>query len=174
MSDSKATTQPSENNNKNNSNNSDSSNNSNTANENVEGVTLTGTKDGDILTGGKGDDILTGEKGVDTFVWKSGESDTDTIADFDVGAKDNNDDDVLNLADLLQSEHLNAASLGNYLSFNFSDGNTTLTIDADGTLGAATQLVVLQGIDLTSNNTLSTSAIINTLLADGHLDTDAS
>jgi hypothetical protein len=170
MAASKETPQQSEN--SNNNSKSDSSNNSNAADENVDGVTLTGTKDGGILTSGAGDDILAGEKGVDTFVWKSGESGTDTITDFNMDAKDNNDD-VLNLADLLQSEHLNAASLGNYLSFNFSDGNTTLTIDMEGTPEGATQFVVLQGVDLTSNNTLSTSAIINTLMTDGHLEIDA-
>ncbi|MEZ0315910.1 MAG: retention module-containing protein [Methylophilaceae bacterium] len=131
--------------------------------------TIFGREGNDILTGGTGDDILTGGAGVDTFIWKANESGTDTITDFAKGTGG----DVINLADLLQGEHADANSLGSYLSFNYNNGNTTITIDTNGsTAGGDVQQVVLQGVDLTAGNTLSTTTIINNLLTDGNIKTD--
>lgn len=123
----------------------------------------------DILIGGLGDDTLTGGSGKDMYVWQSGESGTDTVIGFTKGIGG----DVLNLADLLQGEHATAGSLGGYLSFNYTGGNTVITIDTNGaTTGGNAQTIVLQGVDLTSNNTLSATTIITNLLTDGNLKTD--
>jgi Ca2+-binding RTX toxin-like protein len=170
---------------------SNSSSQSNTTDDHVDGVSLPGTtaddtltggagndtlsgdKGNDILTGGSGDDILSGGKGSDTFVWKSGDSGTDTVTDFTAGSKG----DVLDLADLLTGEHVNANSLGHYLSFSSDGTNTTVTVNPDGVDGGATQTIVLQGVDLTApshgHTALSATEIINNLLTNGNLHTDA-
>jgi hypothetical protein len=93
----------------------------------------------------------------------------DTVTDFTAGIGG----DVLDLGSVLEGEHANAASLGNYLSFSYDGHNTTITIDADGQGPAApTQSIVLQSVDLTANNTLTNAAIISNLLTEGNLRVD--
>ena len=55
--------------------------------------------------------------------------------------------------------------LDDYLSFSFDGTDTTITIDAQGDGSGTDTTVVLQNIDLTSNNTMSDEDIINGLLA---------
>jgi len=128
---------------------------------------LAGGLGNDILVGGQGDDVLTGGLGSDTFKWLANDhtstSAGDTITDFSVAQGD-----VLDLADLLQGEHANAASLGGFLSFAKVGSDTVLTIDVNGPAsGTAGQQIVLQGVDLTANNSLTNVQIIQNLL-DGH------
>ena len=131
---------------------------------------IAGGDGNDVLIGGAGDDILSGGEGRDTFVWKTGETGSDVIRDFTQGERG----DVLHLADILQDEHVNADALGSYLSFAFDGQNTRLIIDVDGSgPGTSTQTVILEGVDLTANNTLTSAMIITNLLADGNLKTDA-
>jgi hypothetical protein len=84
---------------------------------------------------------------------------------------------VLNLADLLQDEHSNSGSLSSFLSFSYDTTNkeTTITIDADkvGQGSTQTQTIVMQNVDLTLSGTLSNVEIINNLLANGNIQTDA-
>jgi hypothetical protein len=123
----------------------------------------------DILVGGDGDDVLTGGGGSDVFVWRAADTGRDTVTDFTAGIGG----DVLDLGSVLEGEHANAASLGNYLSFSYDGHNTTITIDADGQGPAApTQSIVLQSVDLTANNTLTNAAIISNLLTEGNLRVD--
>ena len=123
-----------------------------------------------------GNDILTGGTGSDIFHWNTGDTGQDTITDFSKGPVGSGGD-VLNLTDLLQGEHQTVASLadGGYLSFSYSGGNTTITIDANGTtgVGGSGQTIVLQGVDLTAGNTLSAQDIVTNLLNDHQLKTDA-
>ena len=94
----------------------------------------------------------------------------DTIADFTVGVGG----DVLDLSDMLQNEHL--ASLDGYLNFDYdgTSGNTTISIDTDGSSGTfeASQQIVLTGVDLTANGTLSDQQILDNLLNNGNLIVD--
>lgn len=130
---------------------------------------LVGGDGDDLLIGGPGNDILTGGPGIDTFQWHAGDTGVDKITDFARGVGG----DILDFSDLLQGEHANAVSLGSYLSFSFDGHNTVITIDADGAGPApASQRVVLESVDLTANNTLPGSAIINQLLHDGNLRVD--
>jgi len=130
----------------------------------------------DRIVGGSGDDSLIGGGGIDIFALESGDEGSlgspavDTISDFAVGVNG----DVLDLSDMLQGEDL--GSLSNFLSFNYDSGtgDTTVSIDVDGNSGSFEigQQIVLTGIDLTANNTLSTQDILDNLLGNDNLVVD--
>ena len=94
----------------------------------------------------------------------------DTIADFTIGVGG----DVLDLSDMLQNEDL--ASLDSFLNFSYDgvSGNTTISIDTDGESGTfeTQQQIVLTGVDLTANGTLSDQQILDNLLNNGNLIVD--
>ncbi|MCE9685976.1 retention module-containing protein [Shewanella sp. AS16] len=131
---------------------------------------LSGGTGSDYLIGGTGSDVLDG--GVDTardaFIWEAGSADgsTDTVMNFDPAH------DVLDLSDILLNEENN--NLDDYLQFDFSGGNTTITIDANGTLaGGDNVTIVLDGIDLSvTYGTTNESQIIANLIADHALIVD--
>src|SRR5690606_30981993 len=141
--------------------------------------TITSGSGTDRLSGGAGNDSLTGgnvgENFVDVFVWSLGDQGAagtpavDTIHNFSTASANTNGSggDVLDLRDLLQGESIGAANsagnLADYLHFEISGGNTTIHIshmggfDADShtvnsgfTSAAATQQIVLSGVDLQS------------------------
>jgi Ca2+-binding RTX toxin-like protein len=136
---------------------------------------LEGGAGDDRLIGGRGDDILFGDDGIDTFALESGDQGSivspavDTIADFTVGVGG----DVLDLSDMLQNENVNP--LDGYLNFTYDpgSGDTTISIDVDG-VGTfdPVQEVVLSGVDLTANGTLSDAQILDNLLNNGNLIVD--
>ena len=135
---------------------------------------LNGGAGDDYLIGGLGNDTLTGGPGKDTFFWQAGDAATaatDTITDFVKGVGG----DVLNLADLLQGETAANIGSGGFLtSATYTGGNTTLVFDTNGSAaGGDTQTIVIQGVDLTAGNTLSTSQVLNNLLHDGNLKVDS-
>lgn len=130
---------------------------------------LVGTSDDDILISGAGSDTLTGDTGSDTFKWQAGDGDAvtpavDTVTDW------TNGDNVLDLADLLQGE--NSGNLTDYLSFSWDGANTTITVKSTGSDGVVDQQIVLQGVDITSSNSLTTSQIITNLMDQSKLVTD--
>ena len=130
----------------------------------------------DRINGGSGDDSLIGGAGIDIFALEAGHEGSsgspavDTIADFTVGVGG----DVLDLSDMLQSENL--VSLDSYLNFSYDgiSGDTTISIDIDGSSGAfeTTQQIVLSGIDLTANGTLTDQQILDNLINNGNLIVD--
>lgn len=130
----------------------------------------------DRLIGGSGNDSLIGGDGIDIFALESGDEGTignpavDTIADFTLGVGG----DVLDLSDMLQGEDL--ASLDGFLNFSYdgASGDTTISIDVDGSSGSfeSAQEIVLSGVDLTANGTLSDQQILDTLLNNGNLIVD--
>lgn len=65
---------------------------------------------------------------------------------------------------------MDANALDNYLDFNFSGGNTTISVKPEA--GAVHQQIVLTGVDLTTIGSGSDGAIITNLLANGKLITD--
>jgi VCBS repeat-containing protein len=132
--------------------------------------TIDGDDGNDVISGGLGNDLLTGGTGEDVFLWELGDAGsgaTDTITDFTQGAGG----DVLDLKELLQSE--DSSNLSEYLNFSWDNSDTTITIDVDGAgLGIEQQTIVLEGVDLTANNTLSGAEIIENLTTQGNLITD--
>ncbi|NRB25212.1 VCBS domain-containing protein, partial [Shewanella sp.] len=116
---------------------------------------LIGGSGEDTLIGGLGDDTLTGGSGADTFVWSAGSTGTDHITDFNLSK------DKLDLSDLLQGE--NTDNLGQYLHFTVDNGTTTIEIDANND-DHVDQLIVLDGVDLSSAYGTTDEAIINGLL----------
>uniref|UniRef100_A0A486XP81 Hemolysin-type calcium binding protein n=1 Tax=Rheinheimera sp. BAL341 TaxID=1708203 RepID=A0A486XP81_9GAMM len=131
--------------------------------------TISGEAGNDVLRGGSGNDILSGGAGADVFAWHLGDQGTsssiavDRITDFNLAHGD-----VLNVADLLQGETVD--TLSQYLSFNFTAGNTTVNISHNGS-GSVTQQIVLEGVDLTALGSDS-QAIINALINNGNLKID--
>ena len=133
---------------------------------------LIGNAGNDILIGGKGSDTMTGGTGNDVFTFKLGDAsasevEIDTIKDFQVG-------DVLNLKDLLQGESSNAASLDNYLHFNFENNSTVISVSTNGqaNAGVVDQKIVLENVDLTAGNTLTDLQVIQNLLSNNAISTD--
>ncbi|MBP7132037.1 MAG: choice-of-anchor K domain-containing protein, partial [Aquabacterium sp.] len=147
---------------------------------------ISGNGGNDTVHGGQGSDLLGGGAGSDVFAWSFNDQGTpgdayhDVITDFNTASRLAGGD-VLDLRDLLQGElHLgtNSGNLGNFLQFENVGGNTLLHISSTGAYNsgyAATkddQTITLQGVDLSNNNTLSNSQIIQNLLAGGKLITD--
>ncbi|WP_281646397.1 type I secretion C-terminal target domain-containing protein [Parendozoicomonas sp. Alg238-R29] len=131
---------------------------------------LTGGSTDDGITGGSGNDTLTGGAGADVFIWESEHVGTaitpsvDTITDFTLGQQG----DVLNITDLIP-ESASQNELDQYLSFNFEDGNTTISV-SDSANGEAVQQIVLENIDLSASvGSTDTSALINNLTDNGNL-----
>ncbi len=135
----------------------------------------------DVLNGGAGSDTLNGGAGNDIFVWSAGDTvgagiEVDTMNGANIG-------DKLDFRDLLQGEGNTAASLDNFLHFNFVGGNTEILISAAGTFannnnaganvtGTVDQKVVIAGADLTANNGLSDLQIIQNLINSNSLILD--
>ena len=61
----------------------------------------------------------------------------------------------------------NPGNLDNYLDFTFGSGNTTISVKSSGS-GAADQVIVLNGVDLTLG-TSSDNDVISMMLAAGRL-----
>jgi Ca2+-binding RTX toxin-like protein len=153
--------------------------------------TLNGGAGSDLLIGGKGNDTLTGGLGADIFVWKLGDAGavgapaTDTITDFNAGARASGGD-VLDLRDLLTGETagtlLGQDNLSNYLHFEKNGANTVVHVSTNGgyaggyTPGVEDQTIVLSGQDLYAAAGLSLAAtdqqIIQDMLNKGKLITD--
>ncbi len=93
----------------------------------------------------------------------------DTINGFTTGAGG----DVLNLDALLPASVTGAtvlSTLDDYIQFQKSGSDTIVHVDHDGgTTFAPTNDILLTGVDLTSNNTLTTQQILQNLLNAGNL-----
>lgn len=132
--------------------------------------TLDGQSGDDLLYGGAGNDTLTGGSGSDTFVYRAGDSGTDTIKDFETGFGG----DRLDIADLLEGEEAAGTDLTEYLEFSYDGTNTTLEISPDGATGSvAKQTIVFEGVDLTNGGAHSDQDIIDNLLNDDNLEIDS-
>ena len=134
----------------------------------------------DYISGGQGSDLLTGGLGSDTFAWALGDQGSvgspakDTIADFNVASKALGGD-ILDLRDLLQGENhtTGTGNLADYLHFTKdASGGTVIDVKNTGAGGGVNQQIVLSGVDLTSNSTLTDTQIIQNLLNNGKLLTD--
>jgi VCBS repeat-containing protein len=158
--------------------------------------TLVGGDGADTFTGGAGNDLLITSDPMldvvtDTFVWNLADAGTagspavDTIEGFDASAINIlSNGDVLDIRDIITGSATDAASLDNYLHFEFSGGNTILHINSAGTYGNGNavgtnstlnasdmQQIVFTGVDLVGGATTDQQVIQN-LLDNNKLITD--
>lgn len=146
---------------------------------------IAGGEGDDVIEGGQGFDALTGGVGADTFTWSLSDASSDgpsidIITDFGDG------DDAINLKDLLVGESNDAETLSNYLHFETDGDKTTVHIsaegkfahDAGGELDAnsvaenTTQIIQLDGVDLTGGGSASDLQVIQNLISNNQLITD--
>jgi Ca2+-binding RTX toxin-like protein len=104
---------------------------------------LLGQSGNDILSGGDGSDQLTGGAGTDTFIFKSGETGSDTITDFSTSQGDK-----IDIHDILASYDPLTDAITDFVHVTASGSNAILSVDADGTAGGAsfTQIATLTGL----------------------------
>lgn len=113
----------------------------------------------DVFHGGDGDDRMYGGWGADTFVFKDGETGTDTIQSFRM-----QDGDALDFSDLLDGYDPLADAITDFVSTREENGDTIVSVDTDGTSTAASayDVVILDNIsglniqDMVNNNNLIT------------------
>jgi Ca2+-binding RTX toxin-like protein len=118
---------------------------------------LSGGDGADTFDGGKGADKLTGGDSSDHFLHHSLADGKDTITDFQAGPGG----DVLDIHDLLVGYVAGTSNVADFVQCVSAGGNTTVKVDADGTLSGAkfTDICVLTDVTATAD----------TLLADGNL-----
>jgi VCBS repeat-containing protein len=159
---------------------------------------VTGTNEADTLQGGAGEDVLHGGTGADVFKWSLADvpvSSIDHITDFDVTedgpfASPAGTGDALDLRNLIDTTETGANLTGGYLSFAEVGGKLALVVDLDGQgTGTTKQTIVFDNFAVTGGNIdgaksafalemgltayTSDSEIIDRMIADGHLKTDA-
>ncbi|WP_184681658.1 DUF5801 repeats-in-toxin domain-containing protein, partial [Pseudomonas fluvialis] len=152
--------------------------------------TLSGGGGNDVLLGGTGNDLLNGGTGKDTYVWKAGESGTDTVTNFTRDYASVAEGDRIDLSELLDSDVTGGvnggpAELGNLLSYlnittqapgsGTASVDTVIKVDAsgDGNFATPDQTVVLQDVNLFDQyGTLDAGELITKMLDDGSLKVD--
>ncbi|QTP59417.1 retention module-containing protein [Billgrantia antri] len=132
---------------------------------------ITGTDSDDVVHGTEGDDILIGGDGDDVFQWSLGDQGgestpaVDTIKDFGVG------EDVLDLADLLQSESVE--TIDSFIVAAQQGSDTVLYINHEGGINVdgsnATQVIVLENYNM---GEVSSADFLQEMLESGQLQID--
>lgn len=144
----------------------------------------------DILQGGQGNDYLDGGDGADTFVWRY-----NAVAPFGNGRETDiinqfTNEDVIDLRELLQNIESNdpnltaAEQLLAYLNFQYDanwgqNGGTIMSISAlgsfnnDDVLQLGDQTIIFNNLDLTQGGSLNNLDILQNMVSDGNLITDA-
>ncbi|MCL2898747.1 BapA/Bap/LapF family large adhesin [Brenneria tiliae] len=124
---------------------------------------LNGTSHGDIATGSVYDDTFALGGGGDTVIFNlldaqdaTGGNGSDTWTDFSLA-----DGDQIDVSRLLQGGSDAAGNVGDWLSVETVNGNTVISIDRDGqgTAFSPTELVTLQGVEVTLDELLENHAI---------------
>ena len=107
-------------------------------------LSITGGTGPDVLAGGAGDDTLTGGDGADRFFFGDSGDGADLITDFASGEGG----DALDLRSLLSGYDPDTSDIDDFLLLTEADGNTTLSVDANGAVGGASfeELATLQGV----------------------------
>ncbi|MDI9221142.1 Ig-like domain-containing protein [Pantoea sp. EA-12] len=115
--------------------------------------TITGTAGADTITGGAYNDTITTGAGADTLVYhllasadSTGGNGHDTWTDFNVAQGDK-----IDVSNLLIGWNDSTSNINDFVKVDHtSDGNTVLSIDRDGTGTAysSTQLVTLEGVNV--------------------------
>lgn len=104
------------------------------------------------IDGGAGDDTLYANDGIDIFVYDSatwsGSGDVDTIENFSAAGRD-----AIDISDLLSGYSYTTSDIDDFVQLNVSGGNTTISVDANGTSGGSSYVDVatlngVTGLDL--------------------------
>lgn len=124
--------------------------------------TIDGGGGDDNIYGDIGSDTLTGGLGLDRFTFETATAFTgvDTVTDFSIS-----DGDKINLTDILDSFDMLQDSIDDFVSLSVNSGNTTLSVDRDGTGSTYT----MQAVVIINNMTWSSvtdMATEGSLLAD--------
>ena len=122
--------------------------------------TLSGGNNNDTLSGGDGADALTGGSGADTFVFRQGETGSDTISDFST-----TDGDKIDVHALLTGYDPLTSAITDFVHVTASGGNAIVSVDVDGPAGGAANFV--QIATLTGMSALAGTK--TDLLANGNL-----
>jgi Ca2+-binding RTX toxin-like protein len=100
--------------------------------------TLSGGNGNDTISGGDGSDSLTGGSGADTFVFRQGETGSDTISDFSTG-----DGDKIDIHQLLTGFDPLTSDITDFVHVTASGGNAIVSVDVDGPAGGAANFVAI-------------------------------
>ncbi|HIJ92107.1 MAG TPA: type I secretion C-terminal target domain-containing protein [Rhodospirillaceae bacterium] len=98
----------------------------------------------DLLFGSDNSDVLTGGQGSDTFIFSSGDTGTDTIKDFQAEAGG----DVLDFSALISGYDATTDPVASIIRLTELDGNTIVSVDANGAVGGEdfTDVAILEGV----------------------------
>ena len=105
-----------------------------------------------------------GGSGSDRFAFNAGDgAGADSITDFGSAAPGSGGD-ILDISDLLTGVVVTTANASQYIQLNVSGGNTTVSVDRDGSGSSFTfqDVAILQSV---------TGLNLNTLITQGNLDT---
>jgi T1SS-143 domain-containing protein len=129
---------------------------------------LRGGDDNDVLIGGSGNDILEGGSGADTLTGGTGadafwflsmndNSAVDTITDFNVG-----EGDTLGVTDVISNYDPLTDAINDFVFTNQTAQGTEVYIDnsGSGNIGNATQIAMLQGVNVSVNDLDTNNAIV--------------
>lgn len=122
--------------------------------------TLSGGTGNDTLSGGDGADSLTGGSGADTFVFRQGETGSDTISDFSTTGGDK-----IDVHALLTGYDPTTSAITDFVHVTASGSNAIVSVDVDGPAGGAANFV--QIATLTGMSALAGTEA--DMLANGHL-----
>lgn len=112
--------------------------------------TLLGGDSNDTLQGDAGSDLLVGGSGSDLFIFKVGESGSDTVQDYQAG------EDVLDISDLLAGVDVNTGNLYSFVQVD-TTGDLRLDLSGNGDFSGST-IAHLDGISSGTSVTLLVDA----------------
>ncbi|MGR4976638.1 LapA family giant adhesin, partial [Pseudomonas sp. LARHCG127] len=119
---------------------------------------LLGGTGNDTLIGGQGNDTLIGGLGGDTFVWKSGDTGTDVIKNFNAG-----EGDRIDLRDLLQGE--TGSTIDHFLKISTVDGVSSLQVSTSGQFNGANGAAATPDVTIKLEGNNWSNVNLNSLIA---------
>ncbi|MBD9464980.1 LapA family giant adhesin [Pseudomonas sp. Pdm06] len=119
---------------------------------------LLGGTGNDTLIGGQGNDTLIGGLGGDTFVWKSGDTGTDVIKNFNAG-----EGDRIDLRDLLQGE--TGSTIDHFLKISTVDGVSSLQVSTSGQFNGANGAAAAPDVTIKLEGNNWSNVNLNSLIA---------
>jgi len=122
------------------------------------GLTLRGTDGSDVMAGGSGNDELYGGTGADTFLFQTIAEGVDTIKDFNAA-----EGDKLDLSNVLTNYDPVTHAITDFVfATETDDGKTILSVNTDGTGGAAAahQFAIIESTNVSVTDLFNNGSII--------------